>query len=177
MGTTHTPLQRHGHRLMSLASLALFVTFMSWLLAMAAQVAPSGQLHTWFEPIGVSLPRHQAPLTMTQGLALAISTLLCTAAMMWPWWELRRLGRGLWQGDVISARLARVVRRLAHALVGASVVRMVVTPSVAGLFGAQVNVRLDSGLFLLVTIAIVAYAMAAIMQHAVAVQAENHEFV
>lgn len=176
-------IARHGHQLMSLASIAMFAISATWLfgviqLLMAAEHQPAQHV---IQVFGARIDDVSA-LALEAGSDIwwaALTLLSVLLATVWPWASLRRLGAALYRHPPVSTMVASRLQQLGYALAGSAVLTVLITPLLSGLLshGKVVTAGLSSTFFILTVAATCAFTMALIMREAVRLAEENQSFV
>lgn len=120
--TPEEKIRRHGHHLMSLASMAMFGVGLYTLVMMGLASRPDPDVHLLEFHYGL---RAEAPLVLESAVRQAIALAGGLLGLSWllPLWMLRRLGYSLNREDAPSARTAAVLRHLAHAVLASLGIR------------------------------------------------------
>lgn len=180
-------LDRYGRRLMTLASIAQFVTVLGWIYHVLLLAELTGAIGTkaasW-----AALPLHffgasiqQLP-SVSQGTSfgLYVGVLLPSlVASWWPWFQLRRFGKAFYRHPPLSPAVAHSLQWLGYSLASSAALTFIVTPLATDILTNQqiVSVNVSSLLYVQVVAAICAFSMALIVREAVRISDENKGFV
>lgn len=172
-------IARHGHRLMSLASLAAFVACMLWLVALGPMLFHPGSTNlSNLQPFGVRIHAVIQTGSVSAGQYL-IALLPPLFAVLLPCIALRRVGATLRRGVLLAPELADRLRQLGWALGFSVVLSVLIGPVLAGRLshGQFVAVGLTTTAFIEIVGALLALSMARVVSEAVRVEHENRSFL
>ena len=173
--TAQERMRGHARGLMSLASLGMFATALGGLLlafAVSEAYAGKSDAKPFLELAGLgpdSLARMPPAMAVSVVLLLAASAFACFA-------QLRRLGKALDRGPLLSIRVASRFRWLGH-LLGLNLFAGLILPQLVSLQTTRIGLGFNGGFLISLIGVFVCYAVAGIVLEGAHAADENRGFV